>query len=103
MSEKDELMQLADEAELATIGAQLESTLPTIHNDWPAPMAEEAFYGLAGDFVHAVEPETEADPVGLLVNFLIAAGVLFGREAWAKAEGKRHYPVEYGVLIGATG
>lgn len=72
-------------------------------DDWPEPMAEEAFHGLAGDLVRAIEPETEADPVALLANFLIAAGVLFGRDAWVVADGKRHYPVEYGMLVGRTG
>lgn len=70
---------------------------------WPEPMAGEAFYGLAGDFVRLVEPETEADRVALLGNFLIAAGVLFGREAWVAADGKRHFPVEYLLMAGSTG
>jgi hypothetical protein len=72
-------------------------------NIWPEPMRADAFYGLAGDFVRLVEPETEADPVALLGNFLIAAGVLFGREAWAVADGKKHYPIEYLLMVGPTG
>lgn len=41
---------------------------------WPAPLAEEAFYGLAGEIVRAVEAETEADPVGILANLLAMFG-----------------------------
>jgi hypothetical protein len=50
-----------------------------------------------------VEPHTEADPVALLGNFLVGAGVLFGREAWTVADGRRHYPVEFLLLGGQTG
>ena len=72
-------------------------------DDWPAPMREEAFQGLAGDFVRLIEPETEADRVALLGNFLVASGVLFGRQAWADADGRRHFPVEYLLMAGSTG
>lgn len=68
-----------------------------------SPMREEAFYGLAGDFVRLIEPETEAHPVALLANFLVAAGVLFGRSASAVADGKSHYPNEYLLLVGGSG
>ncbi len=32
---------------------------------WPEPLADEAFYGLAGDIVRTIEPHTEADPAAL--------------------------------------
>jgi Protein of unknown function (DUF3987) len=70
--------------------------------EWPREMAPEAFIGLAGDFVRLVEPHTEADPAALLGNFLVAAGVLFGRDAWALADARRHYPVESLLLVGQT-
>jgi hypothetical protein len=73
----------------------------TVH--WPRPMEPEAFTGLAGDFVRLVEPETEADRVALLANFLVASGVLFGREAWAEADAAIHYPVEYAMIVGPSG
>jgi Protein of unknown function (DUF3987) len=71
--------------------------------DWPREMAPEAFIGVAGDFVRLVDPYTEADPAALLLNFEVAAGVLFGREAWAVADGRRHYPVEFLLVAGQTG
>jgi hypothetical protein len=71
--------------------------------EWPRVMAPEAFIGLAGDFVRLVEPHTEADPAALLANFLISGGVLFGREAWAVADGKKHFPVEFLLATGQTG
>src|SRR6266480_1812537 len=70
---------------------------------WIPPMGESAFYGLAGDFVHIVGPHTEADQVALLTNFLVASGILFGRAAYALADGRRHYPSEFLIMVGATG
>jgi hypothetical protein len=32
---------------------------------WPAPLSAEAFHGLVGDIVRAVEPHSEADPGGI--------------------------------------
>jgi hypothetical protein len=66
-------------------------------------MAPEAFIGLAGDFVRLVEPQTESDPAALLCNFLVGSGVLFGREAFAVADGRRHYAVENLLVAGQTG
>ena len=72
-------------------------------SEWPDPLPAEAYHGVAGDFVQIVEPETEADPAALLFNFLIAAGTLFGREAYVIADGKKHYPNEYLLMVGETG
>lgn len=54
-----------------------ETPLDTI--SWPDPPDEVAFHGLAGDIVRAIEPHTEADPVALLVQFLVAFGSVVGR------------------------
>ncbi len=45
---------------------------PTIPSPppWPDPLRSEAYYGLAGEIVDALEPATEADPVGLLITLL---------------------------------
>jgi hypothetical protein len=70
---------------------------------YPTPMGADAFYGVAGDFVRLVKPETEADPVALLGNFLVAAGLLFSRNAFVVADGKRHHAVEYLLMAGDSG
>jgi len=49
---------------------------------YPAALGEDAYYGIAGRFVHLVEPHTEADPSFMLVQFLICAGNIFGRNAF---------------------
>jgi len=76
---------------------------PADPGEWPDPMGPDAFVGLPGDFVRLVSPHTEADPVALLGNFLVGAGVLFGREAYAIADGRKHYPVESLLVVGQTG
>jgi uncharacterized protein DUF3987 len=81
---------------------QLKVVEPAKPIDWPKSMAPAAFIGIAGDFVRRIAPHTEADPVALLANFLVFSGVFFGREAWAEADGKKHYPVEFVLTAGAT-
>jgi len=76
---------------------------PQEATDWPSEMGPEAFIGLAGDFVRLVEPHTEADRSALLGNFLVGVGVLFGRNAYAVADGRKHYPVEFMLTAGQTG
>jgi hypothetical protein len=70
--------------------------------DYPAPLEQAAFHGLAGDFVKRVEPHTEADPVALLIQFLIAYGNVSGRTAHATADGAPHYCNEDVVVVGET-
>lgn len=70
--------------------------------EWPEPMAEEAFHGPAGELVRVIEPATEADPAGLLVQTLVAFGSLAGRNRYCVAEADRHYPNEFAVLVGRT-
>lgn len=88
--------------EMASI-AGLRVVEPAESREWPQEMASDAFIGLPGDFVRLVAPNTEADPVALLGNFLVGTGVLFGREAYAVADGSRHYPVESLLVAGQTG
>lgn len=69
---------------------------------WPAPLAPEALYGLAGDVVCAIEPHSEADPAALLVQFLTMFGNVIGRSAHFIAEADRHYTNIFTTLVGAT-
>lgn len=69
---------------------------------WPEPLAEEAYHGLAGDIVRAVEPHTEADPAALLFSFLTLYGNVIGRSAHAVAEADRHFQNLFVCLVGIT-
>jgi len=72
-------------------------------SDWPAPITAHALHGPAGEFVRLVEPHTEADPIALLIQLLVAFGVAAGRHAHLRIEASRHYPNEFCVLVGASG
>ncbi|HEX5265470.1 MAG TPA: DUF3987 domain-containing protein [Acidimicrobiales bacterium] len=67
---------------------------------WPAPPAGAAYQGMAGALVSAIAPHTEADPVAILAQLLVAAGVTVGRGAWAAVEATRHHPNEFVVVVG---
>jgi len=69
---------------------------------WPV-LPAEALYGLPGDIVTAVAPYTEADPVGVLVNTLVAFGNIVGRGPGFLVENTRHHLNLYAVLVGPTG
>lgn len=62
----------------------------------------EAFYGLAGDVVRTISPETEADNAAILIQLLAAFGSIIGRTAYFSVEAARHYLNLFVVLIGAT-
>lgn len=46
--------------------------------DWPE-LSDVAYHGVAGAIVRSIEPYTEADPAGILLSLLTAAGVALGR------------------------
>jgi len=68
---------------------------------WPV-LREDAFYGLPGEIVRAIDPHTEADPVAVLIQLLVAFGSIIGRSAHYVADASRHYANLYCVLIGTT-
>ena len=70
--------------------------------DWPEAPKEEAFHGVAGEIVRTIEPHSEADPVALLVQLLVAFGSVVGRRAHFRVEADRHHTNLFAVLIGQT-
>ena len=69
---------------------------------WPAPIDPSAFYGVAGDIVRKIEPHTEADPVAILIQVLVAVGNVIGRSAYFQIEATRHYANLFSVIVGAS-
>jgi hypothetical protein len=76
---------------------KLELAIP---DGWPEAPQVAAYHGLAGEIVNRIAPETEADPVAILSQLLIAFGACTGRGAFFQVEATRHYPNEFLVLIG---
>jgi len=71
-------------------------------DNWPQPLSKEAFHGLTGDIVHAIEPHTEADPAALLIQFLTTFGSVAGRKAYFMVEASPHHTNLFAVLVGDT-
>lgn len=74
----------------------------TCPRQWPKPLAQEAFYGVAGEFVQLVRSETEADDAALLFSFLVAVGSIIGRGPYYKVGGDRHYTNLFTVIVGES-
>jgi len=68
----------------------------------PEKMAPEAFYGIAGEVAHAIDPHTEASGPGILISFLVAAGNEIGKGPHAVAEADRHGTNINTALVGDT-
>jgi hypothetical protein len=69
---------------------------------WPAPPGAGAYHGLLGEIVKRLEPETEADPVAILSQLLVAFGTAVGRGAFFQVEATFHYPHEFLLLVGES-
>jgi len=69
---------------------------------WPAPPDPAAYHGLAGAIVERLAPNTEADPVAILTQLLIACGAMLGHQAFFQVEATLHHPNEFVLLVGDT-
>jgi len=72
------------------------------NSEWPVSLAPEARHGLAGDLVALIEPHSEADPVALLAQTLVAFGNVIGRGAGFMAEGDFHATNLNLAIVGQT-
>lgn len=75
---------------------------PTVNPRWPDPPDERVYHGIAGEFVRLIDPHTEADPMAILMQFLVSYGNAIGRSAHFVAEADRHYANLYTCLVGET-
>jgi len=68
---------------------------------WPI-LNEAAYYGLAGDVVKTIDPHTEADPAGVLTQFLTMFGNIVGNNPYYQVESDRHRTNLFNVQVGTT-
>lgn len=87
--------------EVITSNTSLTSSVQNCKPSAPS-LGMAARLGLAGEFLRLVEPETEADPAALLLQFLAMFGTLVGRKAWIPADGTTHYPNLFTVIVGES-
>jgi hypothetical protein len=69
---------------------------------WPAEPGPDAYHGLPGEIVAQLAPHTEADPVAILTQLLVAFGAAVGRGAYFTVEATRHHPNEFLLLVGES-
>jgi hypothetical protein len=74
---------------------------PPKQPEWPT-IDGAAYYGVAGEIVRTLEPHTEADSVGLLIQFLAAFGNLVGSSPYYQVESCRHRANLFTVQVGAS-
>ena len=74
-------------------------TTPLMPSD---DLPESAYYGLFGEMLKAVEPETEAHPAGILLGWMTCFGNIVGRGAWFTVSARVHHPALYVGIVGRT-
>jgi hypothetical protein len=94
---KQVVLSLLDQPAQPEPGGAL--TLP-VPADWPPPPDRAAYHGLLGAIVNTIAPHTEADPVAILAQLLVAFGAAVGRGAFFQVEATRHHPNEFLILVG---
>jgi hypothetical protein len=99
---QDELPPTTSSAEPRTERAAPEDPAPLAIPIWPDPPEDVAFLGLAGEVVRLIEPASEADPVGVLLQFLVGFGNAVGPGLSVLADGHHHHANEFGVTVGDT-
>jgi hypothetical protein len=100
-----EIGSVEDLKRLSPLDSQVSPNLPARaakSRDWPKPMANEAFHGIAGEVVRMIEPHSEADPAALMIQFLVCFGNLIGRAAHFRAEADRHFTNLFAVIVGES-
>ena len=69
---------------------------------WPV-LDAAAYHGLAGEVVCTMAPQTEADPVALLLQLLVYSGNAIGRGPYCLVGKDKHFTNLFGMLAGKTG
>ena len=67
---------------------------------WPAAPDRAVYHELPGEIVNTIAPHTEADPVAILTQLLVAFGAAVGRGAYFQVEATRHHGNEFMCLVG---
>jgi hypothetical protein len=78
-------------------------SLLTSMNDpnWPV-LRSEALDGIAGEFVELATEHSEADPVAVLINFLVRFGIEIGSNPRFSVGDTFHYPRLYAAIVGKS-
>jgi hypothetical protein len=72
-----------------------------VEGAWPI-MDETAYYGLAGQVVRTIAPNSESDPVAILAQYLVAFGNIVGGAPYYLVESDRHTANLFVALVGVS-
>jgi hypothetical protein len=92
----------APRAAVVSLGAKKAKEAKEVPPDVPVA-APEIYAGILGDITHAAEPDTEADPVGILGSLLTMTGVAAGPNPHVQVGNDRHPLLVWTLLLGRTG
>ncbi len=81
---------------------QPEDTAPSGPAPWPAALDKEAYHGILGEIVRMIEPQTEADPMAILLQAIVTFGATVGRGPHVRVEGDEHHATLYTVIVGES-
>jgi hypothetical protein len=76
--------------------------ISTVSGPFPRPLGDDAYCGLAGDVVRAIEPYSEADPAAVLCSLLVAFGNAVGRGPHFLAGDVEHATNLFVCVVGET-
>jgi Protein of unknown function (DUF3987) len=74
---------------------------PNESDAWPI-LDDAAYHGLVGEIVRLIEPHTEADPVGILIQVLATFGNIVGNSPYYLVESDKHHANLFAVLVGTS-
>jgi hypothetical protein len=69
---------------------------------WPEPPTADAYHGVFGAIIEKLAPNTEADPVAILAQLIVACGSAIGRGPHFQVEATPQHTNEYLLLVGDT-
>jgi hypothetical protein len=101
-SASDEEIARAFDAAALPAGQDAQSPAPTLARKAPEVMNIAAYRGIAGEFVRLIDPHTESDPNAVVIQFLVYAGNLVGRNPYRIIDGARHSTNLMVVIVGDT-
>jgi hypothetical protein len=83
-----------------TVACPIVGSLSADYVQSPDRPSKDAFQGLPGAIVSAIEPHSEADPTALLTQLLICFGNAIGKGPFFKVGADRHFGNLFAVLVG---
>ena len=89
-----------DDGQAGGDDADLDEDEP-ITDPWPI-IDPQAFHGLAGELVNAIDPHTEGDPAAVLAQFIIGFASMIGRKPHFNVGATTHHLNMFALVVGGT-